>query len=297
MKLRKVLALMSALVLSVSVFASTAIVADAAVEGVTATLEFAGYEVKGTTTFAKINVKATIPDTLVPYTMIPADWETTFEDSYEGLMLQGVGFEIPNVAGLTYVASLSSKADYITITDNKTSNKVILSYAATGAFDTYYAGSIDTLATLYYRMTGDTNAAYDVNLTKAVIGLFDVNPVTGSGTPREYKTADFTIKNTTVKPAAPSVEVATTGAWDTGSGILVIGKVTGDATEKGITIAGYTLPEASSNAGMGPNFAATAPASAQGYYGVYIAGIEAGTYTVNAYADAATGATTTVTKN
>lgn len=200
MKLKKLLALACSLVMSASLFASTALVADAAVEGATATLEFAGYEVKGAATFAKINVKATIPETLVPYEVIAADWVDTFEDSYKGLMIQGVGFDIPNVAGLTYVGSLSTKADFVTLTDNKTDSKLQISYAATGSYDTYYAGSVDTLATLYYRITGDLNATYNVALSDAVIGLVSIDEVTGSATPYEYTFKDFTVTGATVEP-------------------------------------------------------------------------------------------------
>lgn len=94
---------------------------------------------------------------------------------------------------------------------------------------------------------------------------------------------------------APSVEVATSGAWKTDKGLLVIGKVTGEYTEKGITVDGYVTPEVARDPGVGPNFVATAPASAQGYYGVLIKGIAAGSYTVNAYVDTVKGATTSVT--
>lgn len=202
MKLKKILALACSLVMASSMFVATA---NAAVEGCTATLEFAGYEVKGTTTFAKINVKATIPDTLVPYEMIPADWETTFEDSYKGLMLQGVGFDIPNVAGLTYVSSLSSAAEYVQLQDNKAEGKVTVYAANSNSYDTYYAGEVDTLATLTYRITGDVNGTYDVALSDAVIGLVSMN-ADGTATPKKYTFSDFAVTNATVKPAAPEVK-------------------------------------------------------------------------------------------
>jgi hypothetical protein len=297
MKLRKVLALMSALVLSVSVFASTAIVADAAVPGVTATLEFTGYETIGATTFAHIAVKATIPDELAPYTMTPADWVNTFEDSFTGTMIQSVGFDIPNVTGLQYIASKSSCAEYVQIQNNTTAGKVTVYAANTGAYDTYYAGTVDVLANLCYRITGAVDATYEMALTDAVIGLVDV---TGEGTavvtPKKYMFGDFAVTNATIKPAAPSVTATTVGGWDTGDGLLVIGKVTGEATVKGITIAGYTIPTGK-DAGKGPNFVVTAPASAQGYYGAFIEGIAAGTYSVNAYADDVTGVATSAVKN
>lgn len=202
MKLKKILALACSLVMTCSMFVATA---NAAVDGCTATLEFAGYEVKGTTTFAKINVKATIPDTLVPYEMVPADWETTFEDSYKGLMVQSVGFDIPNVAGLTFVSSLSSAAEYVQLKDNKADGKLTIYAANTGSYDTYYAGEVGTLATLSYRITGDVNAAYDVALSDAVIGLVTINE-DGSATPKEYTFADFAVTNATVKPAEPEPE-------------------------------------------------------------------------------------------
>lgn len=299
MKLKKILALASALVLSVSVFASTAIVADAAVDGATATLEFVGYETKGAATFAVINVKATIPDTLVPYKVNAADWVNTFEDTYEGKMLQSVGFDIPYVDGLAYVGSLSSAASYVQITDNTVAKKVIVNTANTGAYDTYYAGSIDTLATLYFRITGDVNATYDVKLTDAVIGLVEItDPTKNVAIPKEYTFADFTVANATVKPAVADEPTAeTVAAWDTGDSLLVIGKLLkADAAVYGVRIKDYELP-AEATVKAGPDFPALAanPASEAGYYGINIIGIAAGDYEVAAYADGVYDAYTSVT--
>ena len=215
MKLKKILALVCSVAMSASLFVSTAVVADAAVEGVTASLEFAGYEVKGTATFAKVNLKVTIPDTLVPYEMVPADWETTFEDSYKGVMLQGCQFDIPNVDGLTYVASLSKAPGYAPFNANATANTLQIITANTGALNTYYAGDINNdIATIYYRITGDVNATYNLNLSSANIGLVDVDATSGLGMPRGYITSDFTIKNAVIKPASTggSVEATQSGS-------------------------------------------------------------------------------------
>jgi len=213
MKLKKILALVCSVAMSASLFVSTSVVADAAVDGATATLEFAGYETKGTSTFAVIKVKATIPDTLVPYEMIPADWETTFADDYKGLILQGCGFDIPNVTGLTYISSLSSSASYVQIQSNTAAGKLTIYAANTGSYDTWYAGEIDELATLYYRITGNVDDTYNLELTDAVIKLYSISG-DGDGnlvaTPKEYTKNDFTITNATVKPASTVDTVAAT---------------------------------------------------------------------------------------
>lgn len=217
MKLKKLLALACSLVMSASLFASTALVADAAVEGATATLEFAGYETKGTATFAVINVKATIPDTLVPYELVAADWETTFEDTYKGKMIQAVGFDIPNVDGLSYTASLSSCAEYVQLQSNTASNTIQVYAANTGSYDTYYAGEVDVLATLYYRITGDIDATYNLALSNAKFVLVDIDSTTGKATPYTYAFEDFTVTNATVKPeeeeepTTPVVDTAVAG--------------------------------------------------------------------------------------
>lgn len=216
MKLKKILALVCSVAMSASLFVSTAVVADAAVEGATATLEFAGYEVKGTATFAKINLKVTIPDTLVPYELVAADWVETYEDTYKGLMLQGCQFDIPNVTGLTYVASLSTAPGYAPINVNATANTVQIITANTGALSSYYAGDINNdIATLYYRITGDVDATYNLTLSSANIGLVDVDATSGAAAPRGYVTSDFTIKNAVVKPASTGGSVNATQSGST----------------------------------------------------------------------------------
>lgn len=243
MKLKKILALACSLVMCLSMIAATSLVADAAVDGVTATLEFAGYETKGAATFAVINVKATIPDTLVPYKLNAADWVETFEDTYEGTMIQSVGFDIPNVDGLAYTASLSSCAEYVQLQNNTSAKKVTIYAANTGALDTYYAGEVDTLATLYYRITGDVAATYEIALTDAVIGLVDVDASTGAGIPREYTFGDFEVTNATVKPADPEPTVnmvSTTEIVDVQKADTVEGEATDYQYGSAIGISGTT---------------------------------------------------------
>ncbi len=233
MKLKRILALVCSLVM----LASTSLVANAAVDGATATLEFAGYETKGTTTFAVINVKATLPDTLVPYELVAADWETTFEDTYKGLAVKSVGFDIPKVDGLTYITSLSSCAEYVQIQDNTTTNKITIYAANTGSPETYYAGTIDTLATLYYRITGDVNATYNLALTDAVIWLTEFS---GSGTlvqtDKGYTFNDFTVTNAVVKPAVEEPTTATVTINKDAKSVVKVTDSTGAEVATGATV-------------------------------------------------------------
>lgn len=206
MKLKKILAFTCSLVMVVSMIASTALVADAAIDGYNVTLNFVGYETKGTATFAKINVDLEVPDTLSAYTMTPADWETTFEDSYTGFALQGMAVEIPDVAGLTFVGSLSKVNEPVSITDGATSVKLV--YANTGDPSTYYAGELNkTIATLYYRITGDVAGTYEMTATDIVVKYYNW---TGSSKPAiiERTFGDFKLTNAIVKPevSEPTVE-------------------------------------------------------------------------------------------
>lgn len=137
----------------------------------------------------------------------------------------------------------------------------------------------------YLKVKSATAKTSDIKLTYVTIG-------DGAGAKKEVESNTVAFN---ITADAPSVEVATSGAWKTDKGLLVIGKVTGEYTEKGITVDGYVTPEVARDPGVGPNFVATAPASAQGYYGVLIKGIAAGSYTVNAYVDTVKGATTSVT--
>ncbi len=67
------------------------------------------------------------------------------------------------------------------------------------------------------------------------------------------------------------------------------GKANTAAAEFGIEIEGYTLSANASVANKGPKFPAINAASAQGFYGIGIIGLEAGTYNVKAYSDAVYG--------
>lgn len=171
MKLKKFFATVCSLaVIASTVSFSTVMAAD---EDYKIGLEFAGYSTAGTTTFAMVDVVMEIPEDLSAYTEIEPDWENTFDYEYSGLAIQGMGIDIPYVEGLQFIPAKSSKKmDCITISDNKNDQKAILSYAATGAFDTYYAGETNmTIATLAYRITGDVNGSYDLAISSAKVGF------------------------------------------------------------------------------------------------------------------------------
>lgn len=216
MRLKKILATASAFAIALSAFVAV----PAQAEGkATATLSFVGYETKGAATFAKIKVSATIPDTLKPYALVAADWETTFEDTYTGTVVSNFGIDIPYITGLTYVASLSKvhTTDFVAINDNASASCVSVYYANTGDYSSKYSGEIGELATLYYRITGDVDATYDVKVSVADLGckLFTWADGTTSPTPTEINyigEAGWTVTNAVVKPAAPPATTYTVTA-------------------------------------------------------------------------------------
>ena len=186
--MKKILALVFLVIMIVSTFAITT---NAAVEGVSVTLEFTGYEVvSAAATFAKVDVSVTVPETLKAYKEIEPDWVTSMEYTYEGLLLQGMEVSIPYVEGLTFVKEKSvARCDYVTINANETEKKAYLSYAATGAKDTYYSGEIGKVATLYY-LVSDTTATYDLAVSDVVYGFTSASGTT-TWTPYEYTKDDF----------------------------------------------------------------------------------------------------------
>ncbi len=208
MKLKKILALVASVAIAASSFVSTTMVANAA--EATARLEFDRYETVGTTLFAYVNVYASIPDTLVPYEVEYADWENTFYDEYSGKMLQSVGFDIPHVTGLSYIANKSSIAEYLQFKNNTTDKKWTIYTLNTGSYESYYAGEINKIATLCFRITGDKEAAYDVALSSAKIGIVEISSEydadqdinVAKGTPIEYVITDIT--NAVIKPEEPA---------------------------------------------------------------------------------------------
>jgi hypothetical protein len=206
MKINRLIAATCSLAIFAS-FAVTSATMVSAAEGYKIDLSFAGYEVKGTTTFAKIDVNLTVPDTLSPYAMVPADWETTFEDTYSGFALQGLQVEIPKVDGLTYIASLSSTSEPIaSIADGASALKLV--YANTGEYASYYAGDLNkSLATIYYRITGDVDGTYELTVSDAVLKYASWSGTSSKYTPIEYVFSDFTIDSGIIKPEVSDIPV------------------------------------------------------------------------------------------
>lgn len=204
--MKKILALICSIVMIVSLFTVTT---SAATDGVTASLEFKGYETVGAATFAIVDLKVTIPDTLAPYVVNEPDYIESMTYSFSGQAVQGFGFEIPYVDGLTFVKARCSSTIGATITADSTNKMAKITMANTGGFEGYFSGDLTTIATLQYRVA-DTTATYTLAPTKATVKLYNWDNATdvdedGAPDPTsidiiEYLTADFTMTGTQVKP-------------------------------------------------------------------------------------------------
>lgn len=207
--MKKIIALVCALVMMVSVFASMSIVSYAAVDGVTATLDFVGFEKPSDlVTFAVVDLYVTIPEELSAYRAVEPDYINSIEYTYEGVTIQGFGFYIPYVEGLTFVAPKSSTTiPNATVSADANNNRAAVMYAATGSYDTYYAGELNKIATLYY-MVSDATATYDLALSSATVGIAAWSGTTANPTTYEYRSSEdaFTITNAVVEPEEEEVE-------------------------------------------------------------------------------------------
>lgn len=211
MKLKKLIALVSSIAM-ISSFAvsSVAYAADENTNACEVSLKFTGYEKKGTATFAKVDVDLKVPETLSPYELKGADWETTFEDTYHGLTLQGLAIDIANVDGLAYVASLSTINEPVSATAASTALK--LTYVNADSPTKGYSGEISkTLATLWYRITDATkvDATYNMSITNTVVGYTYWKGTSDSKTyEKGYTFNDFTVNGCTIKPEAKDPTIA-----------------------------------------------------------------------------------------
>lgn len=235
--MKKIIALACTLVMLVSMFT---ISANAAVDGCTVTLDFAGYTYNdaGTVTYALVDVYVTIPDTLAPYEVGEND---DGDEIFSGRMLQSVGIDIPTPAGLKFNTSRTSAASYVQVNNDKTTDTVKVYAANTGAYSSYYAGSIDKVATIAYKI--EATEAVELTVTNAVIGLVDVEE-DGTVVPREYKFADFTCTGETVSPEKTSEPETVEGSKVTSE----VSEVTiGDAVYTNVAIFTATLGTANGN--------------------------------------------------
>ena len=140
--------------------------------------------------------------------MVPADWDTTFEDTYVGSVFSGFGISIPYVDGLTYVGSLSTTSDAKISIDNNANEKLIkVNNANTASYDQAISTYNNPIATLYYRITGDVDATYNLTIADAGASIFKWDG-SANATPKEtsYKMADFNLSGCTVKPEVEEPE-------------------------------------------------------------------------------------------
>lgn len=215
MKFKKLIALASSIAMVTTVAISSAAYAENTAPETTApevSLSFAGYEKKGAATFAKVNVDLKVPETLAPYELKAADWETTFEDTYSGFVLQGLAIEVTNVSGLAYVASLSTVNEPVSATLGKETLK--LSYLNADAAAKGYSGDISkNLATLWFRITdaSKVDATYEMNIVDTVVG-YNYWSGTSDSTVKAtgYTFDDFTVKGCTIKPESKDPTIAVT---------------------------------------------------------------------------------------
>ena len=215
MKFKKLIALASSIVMATTVAISSAAYAENTAPETTApevSLSFAGYEKKGAATFAKVDVDLKVPETLSPYELKAADWETTFEDTYSGFVLQGLAIEVTNVSGLAYVASLSTVNEPVSATLGKETLK--LSYLNADAAAKGYSGDISkNLATLWFRITDTSkvDATYEMNIVDTVVG-YNYWSGTSDSTVKAtgYTFEDFTVKGCTIKPESKDPTITVT---------------------------------------------------------------------------------------
>lgn len=202
MKLRKILATVSAFAIAMAAFVTVPV--QAAIDGATVTLESLGYD--ESTGKAMVKVSATIPDTLVK--------RTKTDGLYNGLAIKGFTIEIPYVDGLTFDYDTTAEEGIIDsdllsdVTDDTTEEKIKVAASFASATKAY-VGELGELAILYFDVE-DNTVPYDVKVATeetAINTTFYVweNTTAANGTSKKYSRSDFTVTDATIEAVTPAV--------------------------------------------------------------------------------------------